>query len=540
MNRRRFLTSSLASGAAPAHGRASASQTPPRFAKRTSAGLERYSGSWTYTQAAHLLRRAMVGPTDAEIRRAVSEGMAATVNRLLAPFTPSLTLISDWAGTDAWIRPANPSDPTQYQAWQIELFRRRDTLSRWWEQTIATGPVSIQERMTLFWHNHFTSELQTVNFAEFMYVQNQLLRSRSLGNFKQFTLEVTRDVAMLLYLDGAKNYKRGNRDNVNENYARELMELFTCGVTDWNGNPNYTQDDVHEAARSLSGWTGTTSAQGTSYAGLASQFIPQNWDSGQKTLMGQTGAWKDSDVIDIIFAQRAEVIAKFICGKLYRNFVYATMDQEVVTEMASTFRTGNWELRPVVEQLLQSAHFYDPTNIGAVEKSPVDYMLGMVRQLGLTNVPDFDTATSGRTTTDLLGRMGAMGMQLFDPPNVKGWEGGRTWVSTSTLPIRQKFGIDVANGALRRQQLKLYVWDPVAFAKRFPDYSRIDTLSDDMARALLNTEPSTMERQTLRDVMAGGTGAAYEWDIDDPTTNAENKLRQWLVALVQLAKFQLD
>lgn len=535
MNRRRFLTGGLTAGPAPSNTR-NARQSTPVFAKRSAAGLETYTGPWTYTEAAHLLRRCMVGPTDAEIRQAVTDGMVATVNKLLTPFTPSLELINDWAGTDAWIRPA---DANQYTAWQTENFRRRETIVRWWERVIVQSPVSIQERMTLFWHNHFTSELQTVNFPEFMYVQNQLLRSRSLGNFKQFALDVTRDVAMLIYLDGIKNFKRSNRDSINENYARELMELFTCGVTDWNGNPNYSQDDVHEAARSLSGWTFTASSQGDTYAGLTSQFVPFNWDSGNKTLMGQTGAWKDSDVIDIIFAQRGEVVSKYICGKLYRNFVYSVMDQDIVTEMASTMRTGNWEIRPVMLQLLTSAHFYDTTNIGALEKSPVDYMLGMVRQLGIANVPDFDTATSGRGTTDLVGRCETMGMRLLDPPNVKGWEGGRIWISTTTLTTRQKFGIDVAKGAIRRQGNPIYTWDPVAVAKRFPDYSRIDTLSDDMAKALLNTAPSALEQQTLRDVMAGGTGAAYEWDIDNPTTNAPNKIRAWLEALVQLAKYQL-
>lgn len=533
MNRRNFLTLGRPQDGL-AHSDGGRTQSPPIFAKRTDAGLEAYTGPWTYKEAAHLLRRCMIGPTDADIRTAVSEGLDATLEKLFLRFNPRMDLIQDWAGQDPQIR----ADAADYQAWQTELFRRRETVTRWWGKTIATSPVSMQEWLVLFWHGHFTSEMQVVNFAEWMLGQNQLFRQNMLGNFKQMTKDVTKDVAMLFYLDGLKNFKSGNRNNINENYGRELMELYTCGVVDWDGNPNYTQADVSEAARALSGWVIAPSSKGNYYAGLTSQFVPTRWDSGQKTLMGQTGAWQADDVVDIIFAQRGDQVSKYICEKLYRALIYDIADRDVVTGMAETMRNSNWEVRPVIEQLLKSAHFYDETNIGAIQRSPAQYLIAMVRGWGLENIPDFDPAVSGRGSQDLGGRMTTLGMTLFDPPDVKGWRAGRTWVSTSTVPVRQKFGIDVAKGLIRVRGTNLYTFDAVAFAKSFPDYNDIRKLNANMAQFILNVQPSDAEKQMLLDTLLAG-GVNYEWDIDDPNQKADERIRKFLEAAVQLAKFQL-
>jgi uncharacterized protein (DUF1800 family) len=510
---------------------------PIVHARRSSTGLEPYTGSWGYAQAAHLLRRTMIGSTEPEIRQAITDGMEQTLVKLFTPFTPPLDLISTWAGQDPQIRPASTSQ-TDLDAFQQTVFQHREQLVRWWLKTMATGPVSIQERMTLFWHNHFTSEIDVVNIGEYMLTQNQLLRSHALGNFKQFVYDVTIDMAMLFYLDGIKNYKTGQRDNINENYGRELQELFTMGVTDWDGNPNYSETDVHEAGRSLSGWGGTPSSKGALYSGLASQFIQTRWDSGQKTFLGKTGAWKAQDVVDIIFSERGEQVSRYICEKIYRAFVYDIPDRIVVDQMATTLRTGNWEIKPVIEQLLNSAHFYDETNIGAMERSPNDYMVGMIRGMGLKDIPDFNTG-AGRNFTELSQRLNVLGQIVLSPPNVKGWPGGRTWISTSTLPVRQKFGIDVANGAIKsRTGGTYYTFDPLAFARTFPNPDAIDELAADMARYFLNVEPSEKESQLLYDTLLDG-GAPYEWKLDDPTQRPDIRIRKFLVALFQLAKFQL-
>lgn len=518
-----------------------ASQNRPAYARRSASDLTPYSGQWTWREAAHLLRRGMIGPTEEEIDQAVSEGMAATITRLMTPFVPSYDGIDAWANGDDFPIRADTANGEDFTAYQQGLNDRREGFLQWSLRTVATSPVSMQERLRLFWHNHFTTELQVINFPEAALEQYRLLAKHQLGNFKDFVYDITIDLGMLLYLDGIRNNKIGNANNINENYSRELMELFTMGVFNAAGEENYSQNDVIEGARALSGWTydiELSEFRTVVRVPRTSQFLPYFWDSGEKTLMGRTGVWNAQDVIDIIFEERAEEIARFVCEKIYRGFVYDAPDPVVVDQMMATFRASNWELKPVFEQLLKSEHFYDTTNIGAMHKGPIDYMVGMVRGLGLTSVPGVDNTADVRIARDLVNRLVSMGQVTYYPPNVKGWPGGRTWTSTSTLPLRQKFGIDVGNGTLKVRQTVLYEFDPIAFARRFSDPSDIHLLSEEMARFLLNTEPSEQEATILYETLLDG-GKDYEWDLEDPAQKPGERIRKFVQAVAQLAKFQL-
>lgn len=518
-----------------------ASQNPPVYARRSATDLTAYSGEWTWREAAHLLRRAMVGPTEAEINQAVADGMAGTMAKLISSFAPSLSGIDDWADDeDFQIRP-DTAQGEDFTAYQAERRRRRDALVQWILRINATSNVSMQERLRLFWHNHFTSEILVVNFPELALEQYRLFAAHHLGNFKQMTYDVSIDLAMLIYLDGIRNNKIGNTDNINENYSRELMELFTMGVFNSQGEENYSQDDVIAGARALSGWTydiDLAEFRTAVYVPRNAQFLPYFWDSGEKNLMGRIGVWNTQDVIDIIFEERADEIAHFICEKIYRGFVFDVPDPVVVDQMASTFLSSNWELKPVFEQLLMSEHFYDETNIGAMHKSPIDYVVGMVRTLGLTDVPGVDNVADERIARDMVNRLTSMGQVPYYPPNVKGWPGGRTWTSTSTLPLRVKFSLDVGNGTLTIRGGTIYTFDPIAFARTFSDPDDIHVLSDEMARYLLNTEPSEQESTVLYETLLDG-GKDYEWSLEDPDQKADERIRKFVQAAVQLAKYQL-
>lgn len=537
MNRRLFLSLQRENSDAPLTQNLAPDSNTPRFAQRTASGLQPYvptkDNPWDYAKAAHLLRRCMVGATDKEIRQAVADGLDATIAKLFTPFAPDTSEITDINVQDVRVR---PDDAAGQQAYLDDLLRKRSKLTRWWPKLLVNAPVSLQERMTMFWHNHFVSSIDTVNFAEFMFVQNQTYRRDMLGDFKQFVKDVTIDPAMLFYLDNIKNYKTGKNNQINENYARELMELFTCGVADWENKPNYTQTDVHEAARALSGWSIAPSTKGAAFVGTTGIFIAGRWDSGSKTLLGKTGQFKAYDVVDIIFEQRGEQTAKFICEKLYREFVYDIADRTIVEQMAATFRQ-NWSIRAVVEQLLRSEHFFDTTNIGAKQRSPVEYMLGMIRGWGLGNIPDFQLNSTARYTYDLSGRMSTLGQTLYDPPDVKGWRGGRTWVSTSTLPLRQKFALDMIDGLIKIQNVPVYTLDPIAFAKSFPSPTDVHKLCDEMTQFLLSAPPSQQEAKMLLDTLLDGA-PDYEWNINNANF-ATTRIRKFLKAIVQLAKFQL-
>lgn len=518
-----------------------ASQNQPEYARRSNTDLTPYSGQWTWREAAHLLRRGMIGPTEAEIDQAVSDGMEATLAKLMTPFTPSNDGIEDWADREDYkIRPDTAAGE-DYQDFQAELFEKRDEFIRWTLLSMVESPVSMQERLRLFWHNHFTTELLVVQIPDLLLQQYRLFARHMLGNFKEFVYDVTVDMAMLHYLDGIRSYKAGNRDNINENYSRELMELYTMGVFNRDGEENYSQADVIAAARALSGWNYDADlTQFRTWVRIPRKpvFYPYLWDSGEKTLMGRTGSWNAEDVIDIIFEERAEEIARFICTKIYRGFVYDTPDPVVVDQMASTFRSSGWELRPVFEQLLKSEHFYDETNIGAMHKGPVDYIIGMARSMGLTELPGIDAVSDPRASRDLAGRLSTMGQVPYYPPNVKGWPGGRTWASTSTVPVRQKFGIDVANEAIVYRRDRYYNLDPIAFARSFSDPYDIHLLAEEMSRFLLNAEPSEIEATMLYETLLDG-GKDYEWDLDDPEQKPAERIRKFLQAVVQLAKYQL-
>ena len=515
------------------------SQTPPAFARRSGTDLTPYSGQWTYKQAAHLLRRSMFGPTEAEIRQAVADGMNGTIEKLFTPWEPPLDGIEAWANDTKFQALPDTANGQDFATFQQQQYERRDLLIRWILLSMQHSPVSIQERLRLFWHNHFTSEVLVVNYPEVLYEQYKLFKQHMLGNFKQFTYDVTVDMGMLIYLDGIKNYKVTGRNNINENYARELMELFTMGVFDWEGKENYTQDDVIAAARSLSGWQyNVDNPRNIVYVDRKAVFKQLWWDNGQKTLMGRSGTWNTQDVIDIIFEERADQIAKFMCEKIYRGFVYDVADPVVVEQMAQTFRSNNWDLRPVFEQLLKSEHFYDETNIGAMHKGPVDYMIGMVRGMGIAEVPGLDNLDNARTKRDFASRLQTLGQLPYYPPNVKGWPGGRTWTSTSTLPIRQKFGIDVGGGGIILNRSEYYKIDPIAFANNFSDPYDIHILAEEMSRFLLNTEPSEQEATLLFETILDG-GVDYEWDPDDPSQRPEERIGKFLQAIAQLAKFQL-
>ena len=440
--------------------------------QRTTAGLEQYTPTslepWNYERAAHLLRRASIAPKNSQILDAVSKGFESTIDMIFKPFSVDISEISPWCDEDPQIKPIAPKT---LQDILDERIQRREIIGRWYLKVIGTSKISIQERMVSFWHNHFVSEFDVVDTPQWMYIQNQLFRKNCLGNFKSFVHDITIDPAMLIYLDGYKNKKNGNNKQINENYARELMELFTCGVFDWNNNPNYTENDVLEAARSLSGWTISPSThpdaiERASRVGRSGLFVQSNWDSGSKTFMGKTGNWRYTDIISILFSERSDQIALYICEKIYRAFVYDTPDRVIIRALADEFKK-DWEIKPMLMRLLKSAHFFDKVNIGAMYKSPVDYILGSLHMMNITHIPDFALKEMSRFNRDVYNRLTSLGQSIFNPPNVKGWPGGRTWVSTSTISQRHKLMIDIINGTISFNKIKYYDFDPIVFENLF-------------------------------------------------------------------------
>ncbi|MBC8145735.1 MAG: DUF1800 family protein [bacterium] len=517
-----------------------ASTTPTQLSSLPLAAWAPNNGEeWDYPTAAHLLRRTLTGPTDVEIRRAVDEGLDRTLQRLFTTFEPDWSELSDFVGHDPLTSYGYTPDEPE---WWVIFYRYREWmhhLTRWYLKTQIGDQTSLQEKMTFFWHSHFAMELDNVCWPELMYEAINTLRADCFGNVRELAWKITIDLGMLQYLDGGVNRCFATWREINENYARELLELFTVGIYDRDGNPNYTQDDVAAAAHSLTGWMFAPSALGPLYSQLRSRFLEEAWDPSDKTFLGRTGPWNARNIIDIIFEERAEDVSWNIASKLYEFFVSAEHDNAVIDAMARMLRDNNWEVRPVVETLLRSAHFLGRAMHGGMVRPLADYFLGTIRTMGVTDVPDFHPDAKERTHSDLFRRLRTLGQLPLNPPNVKAWPGGRRWLSATTMSERIFWADRVVRRAMRDANgAESYSFDAIAFASSFPNPNDARELVDDIVRLLLPAQIDEAERAGLLAELLDN-GPIYEWSIDSPEQNPDARIRKLLGAIVSHPNFQL-
>jgi uncharacterized protein (DUF1800 family) len=381
--------------------------------------LAPYHGPWTVREAAHLLRRAGFGGSPADVARLTSGSMNAAVDGFVRfpdtsalPTTPELAPDSRFALRQA-LRAGATRDDAALMALrrQIAQDHRHDIIAMqtWFLGRMIASPAPLQEKMTLFWHGHFTSAYQKGIMASALVAQNNLFRNNALGNVRELTLAVSRDPAMLHYLDNGQNVKA----HPNENYARELMELFTLGIG------NYTESDVRESARAFTGWT--INPQDDTFFDA-----PARHDTGSKTFLGRTGDFDGHDIVDIIFQQPAA--AHWFAQKLLNFFVYNDPEPGLVDAVAALIRKSDFTLQPVLSTILRSNVFYGPRAYRALVKSPVEFVVGSYQLYGLQEVEPFALAALQR-----------MGQILFLPPNVKGWDGGSAWLNSQSMLTRANF-----------------------------------------------------------------------------------------------------
>jgi uncharacterized protein (DUF1800 family) len=374
--------------------------------------------------ARHLLARTGFGIADADAIAGLNGlDRRAAVDKLLAsvrsePVTAPPTWSGDHVPTEAERKSWTPEDKRAFNKRNRERLRE---LRQWWVREMLATPSPLTEQMVLFWHNHFTSSFEAVKWVPYLYAQNARFRRHSLGDFKVLLSEMITDPAMLFYLDGRRNLAK----KPNENFARELLELFTLGE----GN-GYSEADVAAAARALTGWTVDPL---TSQAKL----LAKHHDDGEKTFLGRRGRLGADDIVAIILDQPAT--ARHIATKFHAAFIGGTPNAKTMADATEAFRRSGYQLHPLLRTLLLSDAFWSPKNRGTLVKSPVDLVVGSARFAGYRD----DTKT-------LVGRMNAMGQQLFRPPNVKGWPGGTQWITSTTLVARNGF-TQFLTKALRRR-----------------------------------------------------------------------------------------
>lgn len=400
---------------------------------------------WNADFAAHLLERAGFGGTPEEIatlgKLTPSEAVARMVRFKgvssapmapfeesgvfdpgLEPFPPSRPALTDLAkvkGEALGIK-MKPTGNRRMQPivdkffyWLRASVLETNRVSYWWAGRMLTSPRPLEEKMALFWHGHFASNEAKVRDYRKLLAQLQLFQTQGLGNFRSLMIAVAQDPAMLQFLDAGVNVKGAP----NENFAREIMELFTMGVG------NYSEKDIREAARAFTGWNSLD---------VKFALDKNKHDDGDKTFLGKTGPFDGVDIINMILER--PVTADFIAGKIYRFYVREELSPELQKKLGAVLRNSNYEIRPLLEAIFLSRDFYSPASVGTRIKSPVELAISSYRKMGLTNVPgvpDFNAATT------------ALGQRLFAPPTVAGWAGGKSWITPGLLLERGNFARDV-------------------------------------------------------------------------------------------------
>lgn len=402
---------------------------------------------WNYQRAAHLLERAGFGGTPEEVGKLARLTPAQAVDTLvdyeqipegnLPPFEPSgiyphdskLVPLEDAAGTalltgkaygvNAVREGSLPFQPVVNEFYTLLISEHAEMrrAAQWWTVRMLTTPRPLQEKLTLFWHDHFATSQEKVNNYELMLGQIQTLRAHANGNFHDLLVAVAQDPAMLIWLDNRANVK----GKPNENFAREIMELFTLGE-----GQGYTEADIRELARAFTGWT----LRPIRSTKDESKFVadPALHDNGEKTFLGETGRFDGHDAIKIILKQPAA--SRFITRKLYQYFVRDEITPEVNDRLARLLVESNYQLKPLLRTILLSRDFYSAPSVGTQIKPPVHFLVSTCRKLGLRDLPGIPDFTE---------TAGALGQVPFYPPNVAGWPGGRSWINPATLLTRGNY-----------------------------------------------------------------------------------------------------
>ena len=353
---------------------------------------------WTHRDATHLLWRAQFGASAAEINRAQKDGLAQTLARLLAPQPES----AEFTTVEPLLRQT-----------AIDTGAISD-LQAWWLYRMHHSANPYPEKLTLFWHNHFATSAAKVRSVPAMAVQNDLLRRECLGSFRQMLHGMAKDGAMLIWLDGNANRKR----HANENFAREVMELFSLG------EGNYTEADIKQAARAFTGW----------HVRLEKfWFNARQHDNTDKSLFGKTGNFDGGEVLDLCLAHKA--CPRFLAFKLLRAFVLDQPAEAQVAALSARIHGHDFEMAPVMRELFSSKLFFSAEARHAIIKSPLELVLGACRALEVR--PNLQAVN--RVT-------GQLGQSIFAPPTVKGWEGGRLWINSASLLQRNNFAMALLQG----------------------------------------------------------------------------------------------
>ena len=467
---------------------------------------------WDLKKAGHLYRRATFGASWDDLQAAVRDGADRAITALLQGRNDA-TADELFATMSRTIAAANTGPDGANNGGQI---------SSLWLYRMLYSTQPLREKLTLFWHNHFATSNIKVRNAGYMLGQYELMRRNAQGSFRTLLVDMSRDPAMMVWLDTIQS----QRNQPNENYARELMELFSLGVTNARrpGQRNYTEDDVRQAARAF---TGLRIENGRAV------FREAQHDPGEKTVLTQRGRWRPDDIVRICLEQ--ESTPYFIVRKLFRFLVSDSLDAtpELLEPLATEFRRSDYDFGALVERVLRSNLFFSPHAYRSKVKAPVDFVLGIVR--GLDGHRVAATGQGGLGTVELSRAMEGLGQRLFYPPSVAGWEGGRAWLNGQTFLLRQNLALALTSTTDTRFGRRL---DPAPFL-RGHNAGTNEQKVDLLLRLFLQGDVPADTRTRLIEYASSADRQTYPvyWTADDA---ANHRMRTLCHLVLCLPEFQLD
>lgn len=555
MDRKEFLT---------ARRRKPARQAAAEQNFRTNSGINPYTGAWSEQEVIHLLKRTMFGAKKADVDYFKSMTMSQAVDELLNPTapnpnppvkeyvtstTPGVIADANIAQGTTWINDINNDGTVQSQ--------RRGSYKKWLTGVMINQDRSIREKLIMLLVDHFGNETADVGSGNWAYRQHTLIRQYALGNYKNLVRDITTDLMMLRYLNGYLN----NRNAPDENYARELMELFTLGK---GPGSQYTENDVKEAAKVLTGWqiNGTTWMpvfnvnRHTITNKTFSSFFNNTVIIGRNN--ATAGDVELADLLNMIFAQNE--VAKYIVRKVYRWFVYYAIDANteanVIAPLADIFRNSNYEIKPMLSALFKSEHFFDMLNRGCYIKTPADVVIGSLREMNVAFRPESDWDTNYGLWNTFYAWMTNLGQNLHDPPNVSGLPAyyqepsfHEIWINSDSLPKRNQFTDTMILSGYARNGFRVQ-FNCVAFAQTLRNPGNPNDLIDEALTYFYRNDISAQSKAQIKtQILLTNQQWDYYWTnawaayVSNPTTANFNTVNTRLRSLFQyffnLSEYQL-
>jgi uncharacterized protein (DUF1800 family) len=521
--------------------------------------LEVYKGTFGVKEITHLLKRCLFGVVRADVNSLLGSSVTSVVDYLLQDISlpaPPVNNYNDANYTDATVLAGATWVNAAYTDGTVNS-RRVTSLKSWWVGQMLKQQISLREKMVLFWHNHFATEADTVSDARYLYKHNNLLRTMAFGNFKELVKQITIDPAMLRYLNGYLNTKAAP----DENYGRELQELFTMGK---GPNSKYTEADVKAAARLLTGYkldavAITSVFDATRHDSTDKQFSAFYNNKLIKGRTGVDGAKEVDDILDMLFAQPE--LSMYICRRLYRFFVYYNItpdiEQNVITPLAEIFRTSNYQIKPVLKALFTSDHFYQAQNRSCNIKSPLDLVVGLCKEFEVVFPDQFDYVNSYYMWDYLRSTSSAVQQDIGDPPNVSGWAAYyqepqfyELWINSDTLPKRNAFTDRFISTGYTRNSKKIVI-DPLAYTAKFSKPEDPDLLINDVIAHLYTIDISIEVKNFLKSILLSNQSTNNYWSEAwinyklSPTDNAKvtivtTRLKEFYKYVMNLEEYQLS